>query len=764
MKVKINILNDNIYIPEELIDSCDGDELIARIFYNRGYKDPETVRQMLDENLYIPTRTQEFPDINNAIDIIKKTIESNEAIAIYGDYDVDGVTSTALLYQCLSFFTQNLVYHVPDRFTEGYGMNEGVIRGFSEKGISLIITCDCGVSNLNEITIAKELGMKVIVTDHHTIPDSLPPADSILNPKLLPEGHKARNLSGCAMAYFLCSALLESYGMSEKSSLFMDIVSLSLIADVVSLNGENRYLLKNGLPLLFNTERVGLKSLFKIIEKNSKLQNEEDVAFQIAPRINAAGRMDTARLPVELLLSKDYHDSDELAQKINFLNEDRKRVQEEIIKEAQELVVNFKIRKTILVLYGKFWHHGIIGIAAGKICETFRKPAILMSLKEDGETVVGSARSTDDINIYQLLKASSSKLIKFGGHSKAAGLSLKVEDIKAFTEEIEEKAEMLYYIDDSLETSVDAELSFDDIDDEFYERLKKAGPYGEGFEAPFFLTRNVSILSDRITQKNHHIMVVADIENVRFSAVKWSGGSDSFKNKVYDLIYKVGRNSYRDNTELQLTVEYMIETDGSLKKAFEGVIEDARDKKAIDLEDIYKKSTFFYEGLDEKCPLEGAVTRLSLKKADNLIFLSVPANSNIFRESVFLVNPKKVILNFSTRSDYSFRGFLTDLFGLVKKATMVNSGKIHLDHLSILLCVEEEIIRAALKYLKAAGKIEYSIEDDENTVLVSRGNNKASPDISMIEKKLTNALLEKSAYQSFVLKLESERFKEYLKA
>jgi single-stranded-DNA-specific exonuclease len=300
LKVRVNILNKGVSIPQEVLDACGGDELVARIFYNRGYKNPETIRQMLNPELYVPTKPDEFPDMPRAVDRILRAADNEEKICVYGDYDVDGVTSTVTLVECLNFFTSKVVYHVPDRFTEGYGMNEEIVRKLAQDGVSLIITCDCGISNVREITLAKELGMDVVLTDHHTVPDELPPADAILNPKLLEEGHRARNISGCGMVYFLCLALLEKKGFPDRAERFLDMLALSLIADVVSLNGENRYLLQKALPALFNTRRIGLRQLLEVAERNGKLENEEDVAFQIAPRINAAGRMDTARLPVEL--------------------------------------------------------------------------------------------------------------------------------------------------------------------------------------------------------------------------------------------------------------------------------------------------------------------------------------------------------------------------------------------------------------------------------------------------------------------------------
>jgi single-stranded-DNA-specific exonuclease len=765
MKVNVKVLNENIEIPEEILNAANGDELVARIFLNRGYSHPETIRQMLDEQYYKPTGIWEFPGMNEAVKRIVKAIKSGELIAVYGDYDVDGVTSTVTLVECLNLYTSSVIYHVPDRFTEGYGMNSQVISSFGTKGVSLIITCDCGVSNTDEIALAKSLGMDVIVTDHHNLPDSLPPAEVVLNPKLLGKGHKAVNISGCAMAYFLCKALLVHYNEVEKEENLLDLLALSLIADVVSLNGENRYLLKKALPKLFETKRIGLRALFSIIEKGAKLTNEESVAFQIAPRINAAGRMESARLPVELLLCKDRMLADEMAQKIDDLNQERKRVQNDIIKQASDLVETKKKNKTILVLFNESWHHGIIGIAAGKICETYRKPAILLSMKEDGETVVGSARSTDEVNIYELIKMCKNRLIKFGGHSKAAGLSLKKEDLEKFTREIEELAEKLFYIKDSIEVSVDWRFDFRSIDESLYARLSNTGPFGEGFEQPVFLTRGVTAVSDRKTDRNHHIMVLADENDIRMPAVKWFGEDLSFQGGVYDIVYKLGRNTYKGNTELQLTVQYILEAGGKPKKAFEGIIADERRTGVSEAVERYKDGILFYEGLKSRCAVQNTVNRFNVPNnpGGSLIFLSVPVNSQIFREVVTTVNPKVIVINFSILPDYSFKGFMTELLGVLKYIINRENGEAKLEQLSMRLCVEEELLIAALKYLNALGKLEFSIDYESNQVYIGKAEKAPCGEAHMLEKNLKDALQEKNAYTRFVREMEIEKFREYLK-
>ena len=763
MNIKINLLNKDVPIPTGLIEAADGDELIARIFYNRGYKNPDTVRQMLKDQYYVPTDVNEFKGMDKAVERILKAAEMGEKVCVYGDYDVDGVTSTVILVECLRLFLDKVVYHVPDRFTEGYGMNLEVIEKLADDGVTLIITCDCGISNINEINRAKELGMDVILTDHHNIPPELPKADVILNPKLLEEGHKARNMSGCAMAYFLCLALLKSKGLEEKAEEYLDMLALSLIADVVSLNGENRYLLKKAMPKLFNTKRVGLVKLLEIASKTSELSTEEDIAFQIAPRINAAGRMESASLPVELMLCTDPYKASEMAQRIDFLNSERKRVQQEIIDQAIEQVETKKKNKTVLVLYSDYWHHGIIGIAAGRICEMYRKPAIFLALKEDGKTVVGSARSVEEVNIYELIKECSDKLLKFGGHSMAAGLSLLKENLQEFVTEIELLAEKKHFIGDTVSVDVDMELEIDSITEELYERLMAAGPYGEGFEAPMFVSYRLKVLSDRKTEKNHHIMVLEGKNNTRISAVQWFGEDKSLQGKVFNVIYKINKNTYKGKSNLQLTLVHMIEGEGEASRVFNGEIIDERGSSINLLKEKYLQALFFYEGLSSKCPLPSAVDRFDIKKADNLVFLSPPPNTEIFREIVTLSNPRNIIINFSVLPDYSFKGFVTNLLGLIKHAVTKDKGIAYIDTLAIKLGAEENIIKSGLKFLKAAGKIDYILSEDETMAFLFKGNGTADINMVLAEKRLRNSLLEKKAYQQFILKTEVENFKEYLK-
>jgi single-stranded-DNA-specific exonuclease len=384
-------------------------------------------------------------------------------------------------------------------------------------------------------------------------------------------------------------------------------------------------------------------------------------------------------------------------------------------------------------------------------------------MKEDGSTAVGSARSVKGINIYELLKECSSRLLKFGGHELAAGLSLSMNELEPFTREIEEIAERKYFIKDSIHVDVDCELGFEEVNEELYSRLETAGPYGEGFEAPAFLTRNLSVLSDRKTAKNYHIMVLAGENDTRVSAVKWSGEDENLQGRVFDAVYSLGMNTYRNNSQLQLTVSYLLEASGDACNTFKGQLVDGRREDIYDLLGKYGKAAVFYEGLESRCPVAETINRYEGAGAENLIFLSIPVNSYVFREITALTNPGKLIVNFSLLPDYSFRGFLSDLLGIIKHVTASMDGCTSLEFLAARLCVEENLIVAALKYLRALGRLDYSINPDDRKLYLSRAQREPERTVHTLEKSLRNALMEKNAYKEFILKLNIEQFREYLK-
>lgn len=756
--IQLKIKNENLKISKDLINAANNDELLARLFINRGINTKEKIDEILNWNKYKPFNTQDFQELKKSVDIIQESILLNEKIAIYGDYDVDGITATTILVKCLRKFTQNVIYHVPDRFTEGYGMNNDVIKSLARNDVKLIISCDCGISNVTEVETAKNLGLKVIITDHHTIPETLPPADVILNPKLFESEHIAYDLSGCGVAYFLCCAILKHYDREEEATQFLDLVALSIIADCVPLLKENRYLLKQGISRILKTDNIGLKSLCNTINSNVEISSD-DIAFQIAPRINAAGRLDSARLPVELLLSEEQEKANLLADKINNLNIMRKDIQQRMIDDIMQIVETQKMHKNIIIAYNPDWHQGVIGIAAGKIAETYSKPVILLTLNQNSKTIVGSARSIADVNIYDLINNCSHHLIKFGGHPMAAGLSLDRHNLDKFIYCIEESSIKLLQGLGSTECYADQCIELTQINQELYDRISSLEPYGEGFEQPTFLTRNVMVLNDRITEKGHHFLTLTDDEQNIIPAVRWSGGKDSYKGATYDIIYNIYMDSYNENS-LKISINNMVKVKDLPKANIQlsklNII-DARTEKIDDLLKKYPQATIYFEGLGSHKLAYKTKNRETLKQSEILILLSIPANTEILKEIVHISNAKTLLINFSQNPEYSFNSFIVNTLGVIKHIINTKKGMATIQYMENLLCVEESILKNSFTYLRNYGKIEFEINDDSNLIIFKKPNyNPGRIDRLQTENHLINALHDKNAYKRYMQNIDIE--------
>ncbi|HEX9061120.1 MAG TPA: DHHA1 domain-containing protein, partial [Clostridia bacterium] len=473
------------------------------------------------------------------------------------------------------------------------------------------------------------------------------------------------------------------------------------------------------------------------------------------------GRMDTARLPVELLLCNEMPKAIQMANRIDILNKERKKIQGEMVEQAKAQVEAGKKGRTILVLYSEFWHHGIVGIAAGKICETYRKPVIMLSMKEDGKTVVGSARSIPDINIYELIKECSGKLVKFGGHAMAAGLSLEKEQLESFTAEIEALAQKKYFIKDVQTIEVDMELSISQITEEMNNALNEAGPYGEGFQRPVFFSRSVEVVCDRKTEANHHIMLVSGSDAV-IHAVKWFGDAQSYEDRKFDIVYTINKNRRGENNILQLNILNMGEATGKASKNFNGEIYDVRGLSPYEVCKEYSDAVFFHEGFKINFDKGSLLNRYGIRKTETLVFLSTPVNSKVFKEVILYSNPSKIVLNFSYLPDYSFKGFVMNLLGIVKHFIEKDGGYGYLEDMAIKLSIEESVVIAGLKYLKAMGKIDFILDIDYGRLLVLKGKGDNKEAALKCERNLINALEEKKAFRDFIFKLDVKKFREYL--
>ena len=442
-------------------------QAISRLLVLRGIKSIEEADKFLNpsmSDLHDPFLMQ---DMDKAVDRLNKAIGAKEKIMIYGDYDVDGTTSVALVYRYLQNYYSNIEYYIPTRYEEGYGISKKSIDYAESIGVSLVIVLDCGIKAVDEIAYAKSRGIDFIICDHHVPDDVLPDAVAILNPKLENNPYPFKHLSGCGVGYKFMHAFDISNGLSNMFELdsLLDLVAISIAADIVPLIGENRILTHFGLKRLNSNPNTGLRNIIKICGLSNKEITISDVIFKIGPRINASGRMQSGIEAVELLVSKDSADAYRKAKNIDQYNKDRKELDKRITEEANAILANDKdiaTSKKPIVIYNKDWHKGIIGIVASRLTELYYKPAIVLTLSNGLAT--GSSRSVRGFDIYKAIESTRDLLENFGGHTYAVGLSLKEENIPEFTRRFEQ------YVMENITPeqltqmiSVDCEISFDKI-------------------------------------------------------------------------------------------------------------------------------------------------------------------------------------------------------------------------------------------------------------------------------------------------------------
>lgn len=480
--------------------------LAAQVLYGRGYETAEAARGFLDAKLSDLHPPESLPGVPEATDRILKAISENRRITIYGDYDVDGVTATSLLWHCLKLAGADVHYYVPHRLEEGYGLNCEALKSIHDDAPnSLVVTVDCGIASVEEAAYARELGLELIVTDHHQFADSLPEAACLVHPRLPETDYPFGDLCGAGVAFKLAWAICKRLGDGKNASprmreFLLDAVGLTAIgtiADVVPLVGENRVIVRYGLNSLLDRANIGLKALMHISElNNNRLLDSEDIGFGLAPRINAAGRLGQARLAVELLTTDKTDRAVALADYLNQQNEMRKTVERRMLKQAKEQVEANPDWENApaLVLADPDWHAGVIGIVAGRVASHFGRPAIMISINKQDQTGQGSARTFAGFDLHAGLSSASEHLIKFGGHQAAAGLRIhadKLDDFRAaFCNFVSSNHEVT---ERDLEIDIDAEVRLADLTHRAVTELDKLGPFGQGNPRPVLACTNVEL-------------------------------------------------------------------------------------------------------------------------------------------------------------------------------------------------------------------------------------------------------------------------------
>ena len=699
---------DESFIKE--VESYSISKNIAKILNARDIKDISSVKKFFSDEFEEGYDPYLMYDMQKAVDRINEAIDNEEKILVYGDYDADGITSTVLLVETLISLGANVSSYIPNRFEEGYGPNKEAFTKIINSGISLIITVDNGIAGVEEVELANELGCDVIITDHHKIQDIIPNAYAIIHPEH-PEGdYPFKKLAGVGVAFKLAHALLEIF-----PDFLLDLVAIGTIADMVSITDENRIFVKQGLELLNEDPRIGLKMLLELSNINSKI-DEQTVGFYIAPKLNSIGRMDSAKLGLSFLMAEDAANARVLAEQIEKFNIERKQVTEEIVKDViDKIETSDKKNKNVIMISGDY-HEGVLGIVASNIVEKYQKPVFIMNSKEG--ILKGSARSIYDFNIYTAMNKISDLFIAFGGHTLAAGFSFDEVNLDKIENFLDSEYEN-YKQNNELKSTknIDIVTSLEEISYQFFNSLEALKPYGMDFEKPTILIENSMVLNKTYfgSEKQYLRLTIADeVGNLECISFKDTSLFDKVKNNdIIDLLCTLDKNNFNGRTKLQAHI-----IDINVK---EFLFEDLRfinydiskiDNSCLKLsKNIDDRSNNFYLYKD--------INSID-SDFDNIYLLDIPNNKE-FIEKIVRLKPKKIYLICDEKQVLSDK-YLIDKDRLIKLFNIIlstNNKQINisqqLDKLLALLKTNVDSIKIMIQIFKELNLIAF----ENNTIILN---------------------------------------------
>jgi len=559
MKKNWSIKKENPKLREKLSKILQVSPITAQILINRGIENEAEASLFLNSTLFDLPSPYLMKGMDKAVERIKKALDNREKIAIYGDYDVDGVTSTALFYTFMKGLGADIAYYNPDRIKEGYGVNAEAVRKLAGDGVTLIISGDCGITAVKEVEEARSLGVDFIVTDHHKPPEELPNAVSILNPQLSDCKYPGKGITGVGVVFNLVIALRRAlredgfFGKEEPNlAEYLDLVALGTVADCAPLMDVNRIFVREGIKRMEKPKRIGILALKEASSINGGITSY-DLGFKLGPRINASGRLSSAAKAVELFISEDIEDAREIAKALSKENSNRQNIEGEILKQALAQVESGEgvLRENSIVLASRGWHPGIIGIVASRIVERYERPVIMIAVDEGG-TGKGSGRSVKGVNIYAAISECRDLLLQFGGHEQAAGLSIREESIGELRDMFERAVSDLG-ADYTATLDIDCAVTLEDITETLVSELAQLEPYGIGNPEPVLLAKSVEVVSKRVF-KDKHIGFKVRQGGKPLEAVWFNAGEGADIADRTDLVFTPEFNVWNGKKEIRLKI------------------------------------------------------------------------------------------------------------------------------------------------------------------------------------------------------------------
>lgn len=723
--------------------------LIERLLANRGITQKKEVEEFLNPLSINLTSPNVFCDMKKAVERIEKAISSGENILIYGDFDADGITSTSLLMRTLTFLNAKVDYFIPNREKDNHGLNnKALVKLMTTKKPKVLITVDCGISNIEEITFLNSFKIDTILTDHHEAPQTLPQAFAIINPKAqnaLDESLSAKeiehltSLAGVGVAFKLAQALLIHHNKTEFIDEIIPYIAVGTISDIVPLIGENRYFVTKGLDLIAQGRHYGIKRLLEVAGyKVENGVNSEQIAFGVTPRLNASGRLENVTDSMTVMLSDNKQALEVAIASLNNLNKIRQDLCANIFLEAEDMFLQEKSKNNSIILFKKDWHVGIIGIVASQLVEKYYKPTFLVTYSEETDCFKCSARGVNGLNIYDIMSVNSELLEGFGGHEMAGGLSFKSTTTsfnqikKAFNETIDE---MLNGKKLSPCLNIDLELETDEITPNLIEEISQLEPFGASNPSPVFSLNDCIIKEKKLMGSNKdHLKLIVQKNNDTFNCIWWSKGDiPLIAGDKIDIAFSPKINTYNDVTSVQLILN---DIHSNLLEEYEHsstqsvVIYDHRKKTGIlPLVDDYIKTSkldvsVFVENkiIDAdlkpyKSIYQNIVSRKTLKKCDSIMFFDYPPSDNSLQTIIKTCNPKHIHFMPYDSAKIDEKTLFKTLAGMIKFACNNKNGCFDINSASTFLAIEPRTVNIALKMLEEAEMIKIAEINEPEFVL-----------------------------------------------
>jgi single-stranded-DNA-specific exonuclease len=751
-----------------------GHPLVARTLMRRGITEPETAKAFLDPAHYLPAPATELPGIVKAAERLERAVAQGEAVWVWGDFDVDGQTSTTILVSTLRELGASVRYHIPNRGREGHGVNLRVLKQIVAQGADVVLTCDTGVTAHGPIGYAQARGVDVIVTDHHDLPPRLPQAYAVTDPKMLPGGHPLRELPGVGVAYKLAELLYDRAGQAESAHQYLDLLALGIVADVAVQTGDVRYLLQRGLEALRQTQRLGLRVLMEVAELNPQWLTEEHIGFEVAPRLNALGRLADATPAVEFLTTGDLERARILAHELDGLNARRKMMCDQVAQGAEAQIAQDPslLDRGALVLSHPAWPGGVIGIVAGRLAEKYHRPTILIAAPP-GELARGSARSIPGCDISAAIAAQAEMLKGFGGHPMAAGLSMDAERIpefrRALSRTVQETCAPTLESEPALQ--IDGYVPLADLSLEFVEQVERLAPFGAGNPPLTLATRGLSLKSHTTVGRlgEHLKVIVEDEQGATQQVLYWRAEVSDLPRGMFDLAYTARASDYRGQRDVQ--VEWI---EARPIEEPETVLHP--ESPPVDVVD-YRKDSDPERRLEqlqaEKTPLvwsegESKVSgcdRYELAPSDTLAIWTTPPGPRELRDVLLSVSPRTVYLFAVDPGLDQPRRFLVQLAGLIQRALRTSGGRVDLSALAAKTAQREETVRTGIAFLAARGDVVVLEERDGELRLAPGGDattarapsaGGSTGELPRIVSQLRSLLEETAAYRAYFLRADAE--------